>query len=286
MSKLSEGKWKVKSKKYGIEGIICDFDATIRLSFQYRGKKIIAAITRPLPEEDVTLVQLGKDTIDAYMEYVQKEEGKSNPMLYYWNIDREESLVLAHGTVTGHRKLPDAYYIHTSAVRSIFPNKEKERYIIQTFDNIYFCPFCYCDFQKQDEAPELIPEYEWVKENYEGKGYEPSIGDEQILLVLSNFDEYFFHSIYYKEAGEKRKGFCARPYIGAFRDSFIISVKDTQIDLRYFQHLGNIEFYSQNIDGKRFFIENIGNADLYVKVYEKLLQLKPGERKEILMVEC
>ena len=65
MSKLSEGKWKVKSKKYGIEGVICDFDATIRLSFKYRGKKIIAAITRPLPEEDVTLVQLGKDTIDV-----------------------------------------------------------------------------------------------------------------------------------------------------------------------------------------------------------------------------
>lgn len=28
---------------------------------------------------------------------------------------------------------------------------------------------CY-DFQKQDLVPELIPEYELVKENYEGKG--------------------------------------------------------------------------------------------------------------------
>lgn len=162
-------------------------------------------------------------------------------------------------------------------------DKDAKEVLITTNNTTYHCPFSYCDFQKQEEEPEWIPEYTWLREHYQRTAYEPVADDGEVLLVLSNFDDYYFHSLYYKEEGEeKQKGYRRYAHVGMFQDSFLISVEDTGIDLRYFLHFQNIEFYAQDTEGKRFFVENVGNAVLYVRTGGKCYQILPGKRTEII----
>ena len=73
----------------------------------------------------------------------------------------------------------------------------------------------------------------------------------------------------------------AGPHIGTFQDSFLIRSREGDIDLRYFPHSQNIEFYTQDTDNKPFYIENIGDITLYCHTFSGLIKLDPGERKEV-----
>ena len=63
--------------------------------------------------------------------------------------------------------------------------------------------------------------------------------------------------------------------------SCIIQGGDFKIDLRYFPHYQNIEFYSEDTDGCPWFIENIGDVVIYVKTSSGTIKLEPGDRKEV-----
>jgi hypothetical protein len=41
--------------------------------------------------------------------------------------------------------------------------------IVTTQNNVYHCLLQYCCFEKQDEYPDVIPDYERIKEKYAGK---------------------------------------------------------------------------------------------------------------------
>ena len=71
----------------------------------------------------------------------------------------------------------------------------------------------------------------------------------------------------------------AHPHVGMFKDSFLIFGQGAKIDLRYFPHFENIEFYAERTDGKPFFLENIGDIELYAKTSKGIIRLNPGERK-------
>ena len=110
----------------------------------------------------------------------------------------------------------------------------------------------------------------------------PSIEPGKVLLVLADFREYYFDSLYYiPEGADERAEYRAYPHIGSFQDSFLIEAEDEPINLRYFPHYQNIEFYAQYTDGKPLFIENIGGTTLYAKASCGVLRLEPGERKEV-----
>ena len=209
-------------------------------------------------------------------------------MLHYWYVDENtddatgEKYIRAHGVVTGHDRLADANRIHTSEVVSVEVDRSTGEALIHTRNSLYHCPLAYCDYDKQDEYPLLIPDYEIVKAEYKDKREFPAIEAGKILLVLSNFDEYYFHSLYYLpegacEAAEYRS--CA--HIGTFQDSYLIRVKGMPIDIRYFPHYQNVEFYSQDTDGKPLYLENIGDVPLYAKRFSGTICLQPGERKEV-----
>lgn len=283
MSKLLWNRIEVKSEIYGVVGEIRDYGVVVKLFFSYQDKEIEIGLESPYPSKEEDWKKLGQKAMEFYISNLQEEKPKA--MLFYWYIDYNESvkMLLAHGHVTGHSRLPDSYFIHTSEVKEVRLDKDAKEVLITTNNTTYHCPFSYCDFQKQEEEPEWIPEYAWLKEHYQGAAYEPVADDGEVLLVLSNFDDYYFHSLYYKEEGEeKQKEYRGHAHVGMFQDSFLISVEDTGMDLRYFPHFQNIEFYAQDTEGKRFFVENVGNAVLYVRTGGKCYQILPGKRKEII----
>ena len=71
------------------------------------------------------------------------------------------------------------------------------------------------------------------------------------------------------------------PHVGNYQDSYLIEANGYRIDLRYFPHFQNIEFYRENTDGCPWFIENIGDTVLYAKTSAGTIKLEPGDRKEV-----
>ncbi len=170
---------------------------------------------------------------------------------------------IGHGIVTGHKRIADSVNMHTSAVQAISIDEEAEELIMTTRNSVYHCPLPYCRFKKQDEYPEVIPDFEKIKEKYEGKISCPSIEPGKVLLVLSNFCEFYFHSLYYvpkDSADGKKLKYRGIPHIGTFQDSFLIDTEGYPIALRYFPHFQNIEFYMQETDGCPLYIENVGDV--------------------------
>ena len=291
MSNIDKKVYEIYSKKYDVKGEIHDYGFLIKLIFTYQGKEKEIALSRPFPDSgEEAFKSLGEKSIDSYIEKLLSGEIKERRlMLHDWYLDEHqdresgESSIIAHGIVTGHTKLADSIDIHTSKVEKVSMNSETGEAEIRTRNSVYYCPLAYCNFRKQDKFPHLIYDYEQMKCDYQDKRLRPSIEPGKILLVLSNFCEFYFDSLYYMPEGESEIiEYTAYPHIGTFQDSFLIETDEENIDLRYFPHFQNIEFYSQHTDGKSLFIENIGDTTLYAKTSCGVLRLDPGERKEVI----
>ena len=209
-------------------------------------------------------------------------------MLHYWYVDENtddatgEKYMCAHGIVTGHNRIADTHRIHTSEVLATENDRFTGEALIHTRNSLYYCPLAYCDFDKQDGFPLLISDYEIVKAEYKDKRECPSIEAGKVLVVLSNFDRYYFHSLYYLPEGACEKAeYRSCAHIGTFQDSYLIWMEEHPINISYFPHFQNIEFYSQETDGKPLYLENIGDVPLYAKTLSGTICLQPGERKEV-----
>lgn len=114
--------------------------------------------------------------------------------LKYWYLKQyeseEESCVLAHGIVFGHDRLADGSSMHTSYVNEV--RLEGDTAIIITKNSEYVCRLEDADFTYfDDEAKQLIPDFDSVRERYERKLKIPGDG-EGVLLVLDSCAEYGF----------------------------------------------------------------------------------------------
>ena len=200
-----------------------------------------------------------------------------------WYVKQaEDGSLLAKGNVTGHNRLPDSLHIHTSPVQDITVDFEKEEALIKTENTLYHCPLAYCRFGRQDDHPDLVPDYEKIKEKFGEARQNPVIEEDKVLLVLSNFDEYYFHRLYCKKTGaEDEVNYTAFPHIGTVQDSYLIEAVQDDISLRYFPHMGNIEFYVMATGEMPLYIENIGDITLYVKTRYGLIRFDAGERKKV-----
>ncbi len=287
MGTMLRAYYEIVSEKHGVKGIINDYGVVIKLRFEYMKKDVEIALHRPFSEDEDALEKLGQATIDSYIDNLfLQDETEKRVMLHYWYVDEVEhhgeKCLIAYGIVSGHRKLADATSIHTSPIKELYIDEEHAEAVIKTKNTVYFCPLAYCCFSKQDTMPEFIPDYETIKEKYDGKIEYPTIEEDKVLLVLSNFDEYYFNSLYYRPKGaEEPIEYENYSNTGMFQDSYLIECYEENIDLRYFPHYQNIEFYSEDSDDKPLYIENIGDIVLYAKTSKGLIKLMPGERKEV-----
>ena len=260
--------------------------------FKHHAESAVTALT----EEEIEvyknlLVQLVGGMIRGdYNERKEEELSMENKeqkvMLHYWHIRKKkyegEEFIYAHGIVSGHERLSDTEEINTSEIKNIEIDDTAKEALIYTRNTIYHCPLEYLDFEHQEEYQELLPEYVHLKETYRGKREYPSIETGKVLLVLSNFDPYYFNSLYYKATEDDSPSVVrAFPHVGMFQDSFLVSAEGLKIDLRYFPHYENIEFYTEKTDGKPWFLENIGTGTLYARTSCGIIRLGPGERKEV-----
>ena len=283
MSSMLIERIEIMSEKHGIKGEILDYGMVIKLRFSHNGKEIEMGMSRPLEREKLIRQAIG--CMDTYIDQLSSSEERPTK-LFDWHVDlseREEGPVLhAHGTVTGHPRLPDSMFVNTTRILHFVIDHEKGEAILQTRNTLYHCPLSYLHFSEQDQWPDALPEYELLKEKYKDKKTGPTIEPGKVLLVICNFTEYYFHSLYYQPEGTdaplEASGY---PHIGTFQDSFLIGTKNHEIDLRYFPHYQNIEFYSEDTDDKPWYIENIGDVTLFAKTSKGLIKLLPGERKEV-----
>lgn len=274
---------KVYSKKHNIHGKIRDYGMVTKLSFLWQNREIEMGIRRNLLHGN-PYEELGRDMIDSYIDNLAPERQRLR--LHYWHVagqEREgERILIARGIVTGHPKISDAVTMHTSKILDMHLDWKTDELVISTENNTYHCPLEYCDFKKQGKYPDILPEYKRIKENYDGKIVYPSIDPGNVLLVLANFCSYYFHSLYYvSKDAEKNESvpYYEYPHTGMFQDSYLIAADSAGIDLRYFPHYQNIEFYDECIDGKPLYLENIGDCVLYAQTSCGCIRLEPGQRK-------
>ena len=208
--------------------------------------------------------------------------------LYNWYIAEDEfdgrKVRRIQGIITGDEKYRDSTPVRTAGICSIVKDYKQDQLIVTTEDGrVFFCPLIYLNFQKyEEECPgaDFIPDYDYIKERYAGKIPYPEIEPGNILLVLSNFDEYYFHSVYCRETADSQPlDFSGGAHIGMNRDSYVILAKDAWINIGYFPRNGYIELYRTRTGGMPLYLENIGSAPLRIISRTGELQLKPGERK-------
>ena len=216
------------------------------------------------------------------------QDNKRKTMLYYWYMEvvncAGNEFTIMHGIVSGHKRLMDSTFINTSSIKSYTVNYDDSELVVQTENTVYHCPLAYCNFDQQDLVKNQIPDYEKIKREYKGKAEKelPTADVGEVLLVISNHNEYYFNSLYYRpEGADKKVKYSVFPHIGMFQDSFLIRSGEGNIDLRYFPHSQDIDFYAQDTDNKPFYIENIGDITLYCRTFSGLIKLDPGERKEV-----
>lgn len=275
---------------FGTKGQVCDYGMAIKLEFEYEGKKHEIGLSRGL---DNDLAQTGTKVMETV---ISRFLGKgSQPRLYNWYISDKDNQ--AHGNVKGNPKIKDTTFIHTSTVNGVEIDFENEEALITTRHTLYHAPLSHCDIDMQAGFPDMLPEFEKIKEKYskgrivdprlfgeiERRIVFPTIEQGKILLVLSDFDEYYFHSLcVIGEDGEPLR-YSAHAHIGTYQDSFLILADKGKsvIDLRYFPHYGNIEFYASDTDGMPLYAENISESTLYIRLHKLMFSLKGGQRIEL-----
>ena len=268
------------SEKYDTHGLIEDFGFARYLSFKYNDIKHFVGLWDTNSDE---LKEKGLEMMENYIGYLT--ENPTDVFLHYWHIDREDDNIIAHGIVSGHPRLEDTARIHTSPVENTLLDIGKGELVVYTHNTVYHCSLKYCEFEKQDDFPELIENYDRLKEEYKDRIDFPEIEHGKILLVLSDFDEYYFHSLCVKDENGKPKNYTSFPKIGTFSDSYFIQTDDGSVSLRYFPDykriVMNTKFFSSEKNSTPIYVENIGSSTIYVNDDKLEYRLDPGERKEL-----
>lgn len=283
---------EITSEKYSVKGHIEDYarGLVIKLKFTYGGREYDIGL--PISNYGDDLAGSGLKAMESVIERLVSFE-KIEKSLHYWYIFKHDGSFRTFGIVTGHPMVSNSSIITTSPIASVKIDEERGEALITTEHSDYHCPLEYWDFgeqDKHDEVKELIPNHEALKEKYHDKIFYPEIEHGKVLLVLADFCSYYFHSLCVKDENGKKLEYMNHAHVGMFQDSYLISLswnnpaeirEKYDIDLRYFPHYKNIEFYKDRTGGKPLYAENIGSSDIYIKRHDETYRLQPGERKEL-----
>ena len=275
------------SEKYGVKGILnclCDKKTIVFLyDKNYYSRKIEDDWTDKKEEE---MKALALENMESYLDDIIAGKVEDEKVkLYNWYVSEAEkhgvTYLRAHGNVMGHYNFWDSQFIHTSPIESIDVLEETGEVRIVTKNTRYYCPLNSRHWEDQDHFENDFPDYEKWRKKYKKKEV-PPIEPGKVLLRISNYDSYYFHDLYYViEGGNQPIKYDANPHIGTFQDSFLIMGWQSKIDLRYFPHSDNIEFYAEQTNNKPWYIENVGTKTLCARTSVGIIKLAPGERKEV-----
>ena len=202
---------------------------------------------------------------------------------YEWNGEKVE---LVYGQFFNRPGIYDGVVGHSSVVKSIKINRKEKEYEIQTNNTLYHCSFDSLFFERQDNSPYPLPEYEEIKAEY----YKPidteKFSKDDILLVVSSYCDYYFERLIYQNEDGSEGEYSGYPHIGTYTDTYLISKphyeyddSEEHIDIRYYVFNSAFEFYSLDIGGKRkFWIENRGDTSLHITGCGVDIDLQPGHR--------
>ncbi len=206
------------------------------------------------------------------------------PRLYNWYIEKikgsdEGSELWARGIVSGHERLADGMFIHTSPIMTV--TIEDEIVIIQTKNTRYECSMENADYDRFTES-KIIADFEVFREKYDvpKEKYVPELEENAVLLVLGNNRHYYFDSYHVNYNGKCESMYDVHPHIGMFQDSVLCMLyfEDRCVDYRYFPFKRcHVEFYSWEDDFKTY-VENCGDDPLYISFSGSVYKVSPKER--------
>lgn len=182
---------------------------------------------------------------------------------------------------------------HSSEVKSVKINEEEEEYEIQTRNTLYHCSFDTLMFERQDKSSYRLPEYERIKEKYWHPVDRSSLGKDDMLLVVSDYSDYYFESLLYQNKDGSEGDYTGSPHIGMVVDTFLIWGKNSpngsfydpsyeNIDIRYYVGPFGFTFYSLDTGGRNLWIENRGDSTLEIYGCSGCIRLESGVRVKAL----
>lgn len=189
---------------------------------------------------------------------------------------------MAFGQFFNREGFYDGMNGHTSAVQSIRVNEAEQEYEIQTLNTLYHCSFDSLLFELQDKSGCTLPEYERIKKAYHRPVDTTKLTKKDMLLVLSDYSDYFFEDLVYLNEDGSEVHCGGYPHIGMIVDTFLIGGHDevydatNRIDIRYYVGFDGIEFYSLDTGGRNLWIENKGDSPLFIQ--RDRIKLAPKER--------
>lgn len=222
---------------------------------------------------------------------------KRNTMRH-WYIGSEnycgKDYYLILGQFFNRPGLYDGLNGHSSEVMSVTINEEEEEYEIQTRNTLYHCSFDSLRFEQQDKSSYRLPDYERIKKKYWHPVDRSSLGKDDMLLVVSDYSDYFFESLLYWNKDGSEGGYAGDPHLGMVVDTFLIRGRygpkaslcapspEEHIDIRYYVGGSGFRFYSLETGGRNLWIENRGDSTLEIYGCGKCIRLESGVRVKAL----
>ena len=206
--------------------------------------------------------------------------------LYNWYLSRDESgRRIAKGVVTGHYRLSDGKFIHTSRIIGV--EMDGDTAMIRTKNSLYKCSMkdaLYDEF----EYTHMIDGFDEYRERFGQQTEEPAnLNEGEVLIRLGNNREYYFDSVRMKYKGCEECIDCPDVHVGMFQDSVLSRFYEYEDygDSRYFDYWPykgrHVEFYSWDDTGLNVYIENVGDDKMYATVKGNVYSIQPGEKKMI-----
>ena len=216
--------------------------------------------------------------------------------LHQWYLEHTGSArYILRGTVTGHPRLTDAQFIHTTRLQSILQDEDDpSQFIFCTKNTAYHqsmedCHYGHCrEFVAAFPSIPELPGYDgWAAQMEEfARKYEreedvsADTPAGSILLRLSNCREYYFESMDICPDENVHISGEMWPHVGMIQDSVLCGGPfPHKYDLRYFPYRnGNIEFYCWDPQDLPVYIENSGSAGLRIMINALMYLVAPGEK--------
>lgn len=208
-----------------------------------------------------------------------------------WTITKEqhkkENYFLAWGNVTGHQRLVDGTYIHTSKIMKLEYDASTTKLIMTTYSkNEYELLINEMDMERYEETVDnlkefhvTIPSYDECNTIIQETEKEQMTHIEEILkdgeLYLKVKGSYVSRAFWKKDMVREIK---VSAHIGMFQDSYLITDWEKgEVDFRYFDALFGIRPYHYSDGLNAILIENCGAQDITFTEGMESIICKTGE---------